>query len=262
MQVCTFVVGALVLTLSGTAYAERWELAFEAYGGGLPLAQGVLHLTTDGPGRRYEAQLDTAGASWISLFAKFRYEAQSAGALKNPAVTPERFRGERNTRSKREIMTLAYDGAAVTVQTEPPLSPEKAALVPDDAKRGSVDPLSAGIAVVVGAGGRSACTGSYPVFDGRRRYDILAKPLGSQVLEPSRRRIAAGPAQRCSVALRPVAGFQTDRDKPNAFFVEGKERTATIWFMPVQGRTIPMQVEVETDFGSFYVHTTGFKVLP
>ncbi|WP_448192166.1 DUF3108 domain-containing protein [Azospirillum sp. sgz301742] len=251
----------VLLSGAGTARAETWEMSFEAYGGGLPLATGVLHLTVDG-GRHYDARLESASASWFNLLTSFRYEAQAIGTVSNPAVAPERFRGERNTRSKRDLTTLTYSGGTVAVHAEPPMNPEKASLVPEPVRRGSVDPLSAGIGVIVTAGGPVACTGTYPVYDGRRRYDIVMKPAGPAVLEASKRRMAAGPAQRCVVALHPVAGFQVDRDKPNAFFVEGKERTATIWFLPVNGRTIPMQVEVETDFGSFYVHTTGFKVLP
>lgn len=272
MLIRSFLAGAAVFLLAGGAQAERWDLTFMAYGGGLPLAEGTLHLAIDESGQgdragggaetRYDARLESAGASWINMFAKFHYQAQAAGALKLPAVAPERFRGERSTRKKRDVMMLAYDGADVTVRAEPPLQPEKAALVPEEARRGSVDPLSAGIAVVMAAGGRSACSGTYPVFDGRRRYDVSMTSLGTQVLEPSRRRMAAGPARVCRVALRPVAGFQIDRDKPNAFFAEDKERTATLWFMEVDGRTIPIQVEVVTNFGSFYVHAVGFGRAP
>jgi len=251
----------LLAMLAAPAHAETWELTFEAYGGGLPLANGSLRLTLDGT-KRYDARLESANASWFNMITRFRYEAEAAGTVSNPSVAPVRFRGERNSRSKRDVTALTYGGGGVTVQTEPPMNPEKAALVPESARRGSVDPLSAGIGVVVTAGGASACTGTYPVYDGRRRYDVTVKPAGSTVLEPSKRRMASGTAKRCVVSLKPVAGFQTDKDRPNRFFVEGAERAAVVWFLPVQGRTIPVQVEVETDFGSFFVHTTGFTVTP
>ena len=261
MHARTFLATAALLLATGAARGETWEMSFEAYGGGLPLAGGALRMTVDGD-RRYDARLESASASWFNMVTNFRYEAAAAGTVSNPAVAPQRFRGERNTRSKRDVTALTYGGGTVSVHTEPAMSPEKASLVPEAARRGSVDPLSAGIGVILGAGGQGACNGSNPVYDGRRRYDVTLTLLGSAVLPPSKRRMAAGTAQRCQVALRPVAGFQTDRNKPKAFFAEGKERTATIWFLPVQGRTIPIQVEVETDFGSFYVHTTDFKVLP
>lgn len=260
------IAGAVVTVLAGLAlpaasHAETWQLSFEAYGGGLPLASGTLHLTIDG-GKRYDARLESANASWFNVFTRFRYDAEAAGTVSNPSVAPLHFRGERNLRSKREVTALNYGSGAVAVHTEPPMNPEKASLVPESARRGSVDPLSAGIGVVVTAGGPVACTGTYPVYDGRRRYDVTVKPMGMEVLEPSKRRMAAGQARRCVVSLKPVAGFQADKDRPNRFFVEGAERTATIWFLPVNGRTIPIQVEVETDFGSFFVHTTGFTVTP
>jgi len=257
----TLMAGALLLAVAGTAQAEQWEIAFDAYGGGVPLAQGVLRLS-NGDGKRYDARLDTTGASWFSFISRFRYEAEARGTLTPQKPLPVVFRGERNTRSKRHVMALRFQDGTVTPQAEPPMMPEKLARVPEAARRGSVDPLSAGIAVIMNAGGPGACTGTYPVYDGRRRYDVQMRSLGTQVLEPSRRRMAAGPAQACQVTLRPVAGFDPDKDNPNEFFKRGAERTATLWFMPVQGRTIPIQAEVETDFGSFYVHTTGFTVSP
>lgn len=248
-------------TLASPAGAETWRLTFEAYGGGLALATGALNLTVDGT-HRYDARLESANASWFNVFTRFRYDAEAAGTVSNPSVAPVHFRGERNLRSKREVTALDYDGGGVSVRTEPPMNPEKAGLVPDAVRRGSVDPLSAGIGVVITAGGPVACTGTYPVYDGRRRYDITIRPAGSEVLEPSKRRMSSGLARRCTVSLKPVAGFQSDKDRPNRFFVEGAERSATLWFLPVNGRTIPVQVQVETDFGSFYVHTTGFSVAP
>ncbi|PWC52594.1 DUF3108 domain-containing protein [Azospirillum sp. TSO22-1] len=252
---------AVLGALAGSAHAETWQLTFEAYGGGLPLATGGLRLAIDG-GRQYDAKLESANASWFNMVTRFRYDAEAAGTVSNPSVAPARFRGERNLRSKREVTALNYGGGSVSVHTEPPMNPEKASLVPEAVRRGSVDPLSAGIGVVVTAGGPAACTGTYPVYDGRRRYDITAKPAGTEMLEPSKRRMASGLAKRCVVSLKPIAGFQADKDRPNRFFVEGQERSATIWFLPVNGRTIPIQVEVETDFGSFFVHTTGFTVTP
>ncbi|HYH22580.1 MAG TPA: DUF3108 domain-containing protein [Azospirillum sp.] len=252
------------LVAAAPAPAATLELDFTAYGGGLRIAEGTLRLnadgTTSGP---YQIRLDAGWASWITLFTSFRYEAEAAGTLGNPSVKPARFKSERRLRRKHDVMRMDYAGAVPAVRTEPPRDPHDATLVPEEAKRGTADPLSVGAAVIAAAGSRAACTGRYPVYDGRRRYDLLMTPLGREILEPSSRRTAAGPADVCLVTLRPVAGFQNDHN-PERFFVNGVDRTAKVWFARVgpQGRAVPVQMEVETNVGTFYVHTTGVRVTP
>jgi len=258
------ILAASALLTAAPTVAATLELDFTAYGGGLRIAEGTLRLdatgTASGP---YAIRVDAGWASWITLFTTFRYEAEAAGTLGNPSVRPARFKSERQLRRKRDVLRMDFSGAAPAVRMEPPRDPDDAKLIPEEATRGTADPLSVGAAVIAAAGGASACTGRYPVYDGRRRYDVLMKPLGREVLEPSSRRMAAGPADACQVTLRPVAGFQRDLN-PEKFFVQGVDRTAKLWFKRVepQGRVVPMQMEVATNVGTFYVHTTGVRVVP
>ncbi|HEY0836442.1 MAG TPA: DUF3108 domain-containing protein [Azospirillum sp.] len=262
---CTPVIAALAVFATVQAHAATLELDFDAYGGGLPIAKGTMRLTggAGGPSGPYEIHLDAGWASWITLFTSFRYEAEAVGTLGNPSVRPTRFKSERRQRRKHDVLRIDFSATPPVVRNDPPTDPHDALLVPETAKRGTADPLSVGAAVTAAAGGASACTGRYPVYDGRRRYDVLMTPLGREVLRPSSRRMAAGPALACQVTLRPVAGFQKDH-KPDRFFVEGVERTARIWFLRVepQGRVVPMQAEVETNLGTVYVHTTAVRLTP
>ncbi|QCO18208.1 hypothetical protein D3869_23345 (plasmid) [Azospirillum brasilense] len=85
-------------------------------------------------------------------------------------------------------------------------------------------------------------------------------PQGKGDLPSSRYRIATGTAEVCAVTVRPVAGFQGDRDR-DRFFAEGVERRATVWFAraPESGRVVPVTVEVPTDTMTVLVHTVGVK---
>jgi hypothetical protein len=255
---------AFAVLTTAPASAATVELDFTAYGGGLRIAEGTLRLDADGvTSGPYSVRLDAGWASWITLFTTFRYEAEAAGTLGNPSVRPARFESERRLRRKHDVMRIDFTSSTPAVRREPVGDPHDATLVPEEARRGTADPLSVGAAVIAAAGSASACSGRYPVYDGRRRYDVLMKPLGREILQPSSRRMAAGPAEACLVTLRPVAGFQRDVN-PDRFFVQGVDRTAKLWFAPAapQGRVVPVQVEVATTLGTFYVHTTGVRVAP
>ncbi|MBK3731614.1 DUF3108 domain-containing protein [Azospirillum brasilense] len=252
----------LLTLLPAAGSAATLELDFAAYGGGVSLARGSVVLTeeAEGAASRYRAALEAEAVPWLGLFTNFRYHAESAGRLEAGTAQPDRFRGERRLRRKQDIMTLTFGSDGVDVEAEPPLSPDKAARVPPDSRRGSIDPLSAGAAVILTASRAGGCGGRYPVYDGRRRYDIIMTPQGQGNLPSSRYRIATGSAEVCAVTVRPVAGFEGDRDR-DRFFAEGVERKATVWFAraPESGRVVPVTVEVPTDTMTVLVHTVGVK---
>ncbi|MDR3516096.1 MAG: DUF3108 domain-containing protein [Azospirillaceae bacterium] len=256
-------VAAIATALSAPATRARataYDIGFDAYGGGLFLAHGLLQLTL-GPlpeGRRYDARLDASGNSIITFFTGFSYQATATGAIARPAVAPEAFWSERTLHARHDVMALRFNGDDVEVAADPPLSPEKAARVPAESRRGSVDPLSVGIAVIAAASSATPCHGTYPIFDGRRRYDLTMTAVGPTVLAPTSRSMASGPALECSVLLHPVAGFQTDQD-PGKFFADHVDRRATVWFAALRpgDPVVPVRVQVETNFGTFFVHAVS-----
>lgn len=253
------VAGLTLLLLPVGAGAGTLEMEFAAYSGGVLLARGSVVLD-EAPGGRYHARLLAEASPWLSLFTNFRYRAESQGRLEAGSVSPDRFRGERRLRKKNDVMALAFRPDDVEVRAEPPLSADKAARVPAESRRGSVDPLSVGAAVILSASRAGGCGGTYPVFDGRRRYDVIMTPNGRQELPRSSYRIASGTAEVCAVTIRPVAGFQTDRD-PSKFFADGQDRHATVWFgrNASGGRVVPVTVEVPTDSATVLVQTVAVK---
>lgn len=277
-----------VVASAEPARAASLVLDLDAYSGGLTFGHGSITIALDPPatnpalpdtktgaGARYDARLAVEAAGWLALFTKFRYGAEAHGTLgagrleagawrpgESAAVParPERFRGERRLRSKQDVMTLTYGPDGVEPTAQPPQSPEKTALVPPDRRRDSIDPLTAGAAIVLTAGRAGGCAGTYPVYDGRRRYDLILAPRGTETLEPSRYRLYAGAATVCGVTLRPVAGFQRDLD-PKKYFAQGEDRHATVWFAPAGpgGRAIPVMAEVPTFLGTVIVQTSGAR---
>jgi hypothetical protein len=98
----------------------------------------------------------------------------------------------------------------------------------------------------VGREGR--CAGTWPVWDGRRRFDIAVADAGEAQLEASDAAIYAGPALRCRVTFTPIAGFRRPVD-------EIEPRPALVWLGPVAGSTLPVPVraEAETEWGTLTV---------
>jgi hypothetical protein len=252
---------AAALLAASPAAAGSIEIGFAVYGSGIHLANGTFAIER-GDGR-YETRIEARGTRLVDLLTGWSYVAEAEGRLTAAGLAPETFRAERRLRRKHEVRRMRWDETGeVEVVDVPPQSAEDAAAVPAEFRPGTIDPLSALFAVAT-ALGPDGCSGDLPVFDGRRRYDILARNDGTDTLEVSRLTRYSGPADRCEVTLRPVAGFEGDRDE-GAFFEYGAERTATVWHAPAgpDGETVPVRLQLDGPGSSFVLHLVSATAGP
>src|SRR3546814_20556550 len=85
------------------------------------------------------------------------------------------------------LVEISYDrrGEVIGTLVQPAQDWEGRHPLPPDAGKGTLDPLSviAGPGELLQAGGR--CEGTFPVFDGRQRYDpLLSPPAGGGLAPP------------------------------------------------------------------------------
>jgi hypothetical protein len=132
---------------------------------------------------------------------------------------------------------IEYKGATRTWQVDyigdpfreahaPPFTPKPDKLVTAEQKRGAVDPLNAGVLAILANG--SSCNQTLPVFDSKRRFDVIIAPAGQGRLKPSEIPGAEGDAQICSVVTRPIAGYEGlgRQLRPAGTTVPGQARAA------------------------------------
>jgi hypothetical protein len=78
--------------------------------------------------------------------------------------------------------------------------------------RGAIDPLSALLAAILRPTTADACSQPIQVFDGRRRYDLLPKPGGTERLAPPVAGAFAGEALHCVLHVDRIAGYSKKYD--------------------------------------------------
>jgi hypothetical protein len=251
--------------LAAPATAMTVDLEFDVYGGGLYLAQGAVTLNADVAANTpspYKARVRMAASKWLGYITGFTYLAESSGSYARPDFHSASFSTERHLRSRKNRLAIRF-GDDVHVDTEPAVASEKLDRVPQDMRRATIDPLSTALAVVAAADTAAPCTGTYPVYDGLRRFDIVMAPIGPTELKASSYSMAAGPALACTARLIPIAGFKDARDT-GAAFSQGVERTATMWFARIEpgAPMVPVRGLIETALGNFYVHIVALKIIP
>lgn len=224
--------------------AEAMKLDYDIYAGGLFLVSGAM--TLDIADGRYSAGVEAKGGRLVDLLSRWSYQASADGRVKaGTRVEPEQFRSDRKQRKRHRTLALDYDGAGnVSVTAEPPQSELAAGAVAPEFRPNTLDPVSAAVGIIA-AGGKTGCTGTFPVFDGRRRYDVTVTSQGPDTLQKSSRNMHQGAAEKCTIRIHPVAGFERDREE-GEFFQYGVDRTATAWFAsPLPGEPrVPVKIQV------------------
>ncbi|TWB47003.1 DUF3108 domain-containing protein [Nitrospirillum viridazoti] len=272
LRAAALMLSAVVVPLSGPLSAHAAEtpqhlrLGYDVYVGGLKM--GRMTLETEIKGEDYRVTVAADAGDMLARLIKWSYTAEADGRFGGVnGVAPRHFHSLRTLRDKRWDATLSYAApygthdTAVTFTQTPPPSPDDANAVPPDQRPGTVDLLSAAVAISRHAEGGD-CASRLPVYDGRRRYDVLMESRPRRHIEKSDYTVFDGDAIGCHVAILPVAGFQPAGRGSQNFWTaapDGKPRGFDLWV----GRPIPggPVVPVRLEAGElFFTHVIGHLV--
>lgn len=235
------------------------ELRFGVFALGAKGLDVVLDVQRENGTLLVETAMRTSGA--LNLLMRFESKARTAALVRNEGLQPLRYLIESDGRwSKRVLhMTWGPDGLPqATVDPEPEDDGDREP-VPDALKRNTLDPMTAVAARALRGSTEPPCSGTDPVFDGRRRYNLHYKPVGPEELQPHNRSAYAGPAFRCIVWIEPVAGYTRSWLAENR---DAEERPTHIWLAqpPGAGLWLPVQSESSFTLGSSTGYISGARL--
>jgi hypothetical protein len=120
-------------------------------------------------------------------------------------------------------------------------------------QQSTIDPMTATLQALF-----SECRGSLPVFDGRRRYDLMFTDVGLADVPRARGAMYSGPARRCRADIKPLAGFW----RPDSLHDERPSRME-YWIASPRPELppVPVYLELSSPRGILKIHLTGLKAL-
>jgi hypothetical protein len=252
----TLIVAVLVVLAPAARAAETPVLAsYTAYFSGFSVATLDAALRLEAERYRLAALMRTTGI--LAAFIRGEQTAEVEGVVHREGsvrLAPERYAMEGRWRDRLRRIAMRWPGGEPEVLALIPANTDEREPVPVELQRGTIDTMTALVGLLRRAAETGRCEGEAALFDGRRRTDVTARTEGEDTLHAHRWGIFAGPALRCSVEGRQVAGFWTGRDREEA----GKPRSATAWLArPEPGMPlIPVRIEAETGWGPVYIHLT------
>lgn len=141
----------------------------------------------------------------------------------------------------------------------PEWKPSPKDTIPEEKKRGSLDPLSA--VLVTGMRGDTACDQNVPSNDGRRRIDIILRKLRTESAGQAGIPQAQGDVLVCELYSKRVAGEFFDAPEEAE---AKKEEAMFMWMAHLDGTSFrfPARLEAKTGFGTIRGRLLSFTERP
>ena len=194
------------------------DMHYDFYVGGLPIAEIDLSGTISPEG--YTASTSVVTRGILELLVAGRVTAQATGYRRPYGhLAPDAYATDYSTRSETRSVQISYDGASPeAVAIEPPEDAESFAADAADAE-GALDPVTAAVMLMMPGERDLLCNRTIPVFDGKRRYDIVLLPISRRPAgdEPPALEWAA-PTVRCFGIYERIAGFEEELQTEQRYY--------------------------------------------
>jgi hypothetical protein len=253
----------IVLAIAGprpAASSEGMALGYEGYVGGLHMMTAEVELARNETA--YRMRTHAKGRGVVGWFFNWTSNAVTEGDVEADGALRPRWH-------ERDIAQRGRNPKAIQIEYRDDGVPMVARMRVGDAanfrevaeRRGTMDPMSAVTAILDQMAAGAACSGHFPVFDGKLRYDVTAKMGDVGNLKGNKYMMYRGEAARCDLVLRAIDGFEEEEQKGSPRHRgspsdDDDTLTLTMWFAsPAEGLpSVPVLASADTDYGGVRVY--------
>jgi hypothetical protein len=219
-----------------------------------PLQIMAMRTTTHVDDATYRTSTEVRTVGIAALLFPWQASSSTNGVRAADSMHPQHFRSTGEYRGERRVSEVDYDGSGtVSTRLDPPPEADDRDPVDPALQRETIDPLTAGVAAVM-----SGCRGTFPVFDGRRRYDLVLSDLGDADTPRSRHTVYTGRARHCRVSIQALGGFR--RSAP---YLDERPSQIDAWVAsPQPGMVaVPVYLELSAPRGTLAIHLAATEPL-
>ena len=237
---------------SAPARPSDVDLLYKVYIGGFHVVD--LRLDIGFAPANYDVKANLKSSGMIGQMFPWTMQAYSQGAFAEGGTIVPLSAGQQNTwRGQERFIDLKFtDGIARVERVKPEPSADDRDAVPEGLRAGALDLTSAIMAIITRMQGDDACQGNIPVFDGRRRYDLMVEPDGADRLKPNRYSPFEGATVNCLIWIDKKAGFK----RKDSSGWNDQDRRARVWMGRAFGDAppVPVRLTFDTPFGALIAH--------
>lgn len=243
-------VALVTAALVGPAAGQSLRLGYEAYAGGLHVMSFGIRIEETGGEYRVATDLRTRGLA--DFLVGMHLDSHAFGKVRQGKLVPFRYLNQSRfgRRSSTLLVEPRQDGGFFVQATPAREKDKERTPIPATSLSGAVDPLTAMLQASRTIAASGACRQRVPVFDGRRRYDLVFADEGVHGLAPTQYSGYTGPARLCRVRQERIGGFLAEQDDEDI----GQESLLWIASPLVGAPPVPVRVEVDTGWGGLTIH--------
>lgn len=245
----------LILMPVTASSSEPLKVTYGLYASGFNVVD--IKGTYDLSGDTYDLTMDLKTQGMLGSLAPWSGLIKTSGLNKGVDSTPlthsfaSTWRGETETTAFTFDRNGALKSMAITEdgKTETEMPPAEVY------KDNPVDMLSA----LLRAMNNPSCASKQPSFDKKRRFDMVFRSKGTEMLEQSKYSIYNGEAEICEIEIVPVSGKW--REKPRGWMsiqnqAKDNGQLPQLWFGKVRDDMppIPVRFLIKTNYGAMVMH--------
>ena len=241
-------------------------LIYDVYASGFHVVEAELVLNLSEK-NRYGLFVEGGTRGILKKLAPWEGTFETKGwVLKEGKLQPELHKSVAIWRGEEDIKEYSYgkDGRFKSLRIKDHDKPIEDRQTDDELTQGTIDVLSATLAMLQNIGDGHDCAGTSEIFDGKRRFEMIFNHEGTQDLIRSSYNLYEGPSTKCTVEVKPIAGKW--HKKPRGWLSiqeQGRARGTmpTVWVGKVgeSGAAIPVKVMVKTAYGTLFMHLVEYK---
>lgn len=234
---------------------------YDVYVGGLHFLQADILFREQK--QRYHIRVHAHTYGYLYKLLKWDGLISAQGRIKGERFVPAVYSNIDTWRDKPKTTWLRFDTKGnVTPQFDPPNTDQNRESVNAGERRGALDPESALLQMLANVAVNDSCAGTVPVFDGKRRFDLIGEDRGGETINEGSYGIFKGDARLCDVSFNMIAGEWKDEREKHRFWDRPDGQSAREAFHIWLGRVandvpeLPVRLESGSVWGLVVVHLT------
>jgi Protein of unknown function (DUF3108) len=243
---------------AGPATAQvsgRYEISIAGLQVGAAAMEAVFDATT------YQASVTVRLSGVAKLVTSGKGNGSASGRISGSMPVPAHYSLSMATGDRQESIRMGMSGGSIrslTVEPERPLAPDTIP-VQNSHRNNVLDPLSAGMffsSKAASAMGEDACAKTYPVFDGRQRYEL---GFHYDRRESVKAQGYDGPVLVCKARYKPISGHVAGR--ADVQFMANNDEME-VWLAPVANSRafVPAKIMIRTQVGMAEIEATKLSL--
>lgn len=239
---------------------QKTSLRYDIYAGGFRALNASLEM--DMNKQAYDMKLEAETQGLIGSLFPWKGTYNTSGHSEKGALIPTVYTERSSWRQSLKVTEMSYapNGRVLKSTTQSDGRTTTNRNIDNTVAGNAVDLLTGALVMFQHVKNTHKCEGKFPVFDGKRRFNITLTDDGKEVLAASKYSRFEGEALRCTLKVEPVAGFVKKDQKRGWMAVqnhtEEHNKLPTIWLAPAgdNGQVIPVRMEIASEYGSVVAH--------